>query len=83
MEDDKIKVFGIWLANTRNNYHAELLSVCANDKHPIETVKRKYGQFEALDFCLKMLTELYETELSTFKTRYLDEKEPSEDEQNI
>jgi hypothetical protein len=71
--------FGQFLTEQTVRLEAELYSTCSNDKMPIETVKRKYGQLEATKVILKAFTELYEGDVSKFKKEYLSESDESEE----
>jgi hypothetical protein len=77
--DPKLIAFGRWLTERQMVLKAELLSTCAGDQYKLTTIKRKYGQFEAFDSCLRAFTDLYEKDLPEFKKTYLDE-EPSDDD---
>lgn len=88
-----LQAFGQFLTEQTARYEAELYSTCANDKLPIETVKRKYGQLEAYKYILQAFCELYENGLtSKWKKSYLSEgdtdnepdgTESSEDSRNL
>lgn len=78
IDDPALIAFGQWLTERTVQLRAELLATCANDSLELPTVKRKYGQFEAFNECLKHLTELYEDGLEKFKANYLEEEEPKE-----
>lgn len=66
--------FGQYLTETAVRLEAELYSTCSNDKWPIETVKRKYGQLEATKVILKAFTDLYDGDVGKFKKEYLSEE---------
>lgn len=73
--------FGQYLTETAVRLEAELYSTCSNDKWPIETVKRKYGQLEATKVILKAFTDLYDGDVSKFKKEYLSESEDGDGEE--
>ena len=73
--------FGQFLTETAVRLEAELYSTCSDDKLEMAAVKRKYGQLEATKVILKAFTDLYEGDISKFKSEYLSEGD--EDNEDI
>lgn len=78
-QEDKLEIFGQWLTERTVQHEAMLYSTCANVKMPVDGIRLKYGQLEALKTCLQAFTILFQKDIQEFKKEYM-EGELEEDE---
>jgi hypothetical protein len=76
-QEDKLAAFGQWLTERTVQHEAMLYSTCANVKMPVDGIRMKYGQLEALKTCLQAFTVLFQKDLEVFRKEYM-EGEPDE-----
>lgn len=76
-QEDKLAAFGQWLTERTVQHEAMLYSTCANIKTPVDGIRMKYGQLEALKSCLQAFTVLFQKDLEVFRKEYM-EGEPDD-----
>lgn len=77
-QEDKLAIFGQWLTERTVQHEAMLYSTCQNVKVPIDGIRLKYGQLEALKSCLQAFTVLFQKDIEVFRKEYM-ESEGEED----
>jgi len=82
-EHDKMMAFGHWLATRQAQHRQELYALSVNRNIPIDAIRMKAGNIEAVDLTLQAFTDLYKGDLNKFQVDYLGyEPEKEEDKES-
>ena len=71
MNDNEVRLYIEWLKNRLRDETSNLFSTIANDKTPIETIKRKFGHVEGLKVSLEAISVLCDSGSAKFIEEYL------------
>lgn len=80
-DSDKMMAFGNWLARRQTQLGAELFSLSVNTKVPVDALRIKAGQLEAVVHVFEAYKDLYNGDINKFMVEYLGQ-EPEEDKES-
>jgi hypothetical protein len=74
-ENDKMVIFGQYLAEGKLRNATMLMAVCQNTSRTVEDIRLKYGHLEAYTEILQAFSLLYNGDIKDFKKEYISEEE--------